>query len=444
VADSSNSQFGLLRQKTFSPLFWAQFGGAFNDNFYKSALLMLFTYGEVERWGLDINTLNNLVAGMLIIPFLLFAPSAGRLADAMDKATFIRRLKMVEIAVMALGALALWANHSGLLLLVIFLTGTQSACFSPLKYAILPQQLPSKDLTGANGLMHTGTSLAIFLGLIAGSVLLPLSGGRVWIAIGALLVAWMGWRASCAIPPAPPIDNEPLPRINPVMQIARVMGYARENPQVFWCIIGASWYWFLGSVYLTQLPNFTRTVIHGAPLVVSFLLLVFLLGICIGALLCHRLSRGLVEPAIVPLGALLVLLAGFDLALTGRAFAEVQATGTELTLSALLPVFGFWRLLLDVLVLGCAGGLYLVPLNALMQAGARSSRRGQVIAANNVMNAIFMIAAAVFGALVLGRLQVSIPSFFLLTTLLHVLVITVVFLAEPVFMQRFKRRFWVF
>lgn len=442
MPESSASQFNLLRQKNFYPLFWTQFGGAFNDNFYKSALLMLFTYGEIERWGMDINALNNIVAAMLIIPFLLFAPSAGQLADHMDKAVFMRRLKLVEIAVMALGALALWANSSALLLLVIFLTGTQSACFSPLKYAILPQHLASDELTGANGLMHTGTSLAIFLGLIAGSLLVPLAGGQWWIAAGALLVAWAGWRASRAIPPAPPVPSD-APRVrNPLVQIVRVLGYARENTQVFWCIMGASWYWFLGSVYLTQLPNFTRAVLFGAPLVVSFLLVLFLLGICAGALLCNRLSRRLVEPAVVPLGALLVLLAGVDLALAGKAFSGAHAGEALLALPELIGLPRFWRILVDVLVLGCAGGLYLVPLNALMQAGARASRRGQVIAANNVMNAIFMIAAAVFGVVLLGQLQVSIPDFFLLVALLHLLVTALVFVAEPVFLQRFKQRFW--
>lgn len=444
MTNAAETQFSLLKKKTFYPLFWAQFGGAFNDNFYKSALLMLFTYGEIERWGRDINELNNIVAAMLIIPFLLFAPSAGQLADRMDKAAFIRRLKIVEIAVMALGAVALWLNSAALLLLVIFLTGTQSACFSPLKYAILPQHLGTTQLTGANGVMHTGTSLAIFLGLIAGSLLVPLTGGVWMIAAGALLVAWAGWRASVAIPVAPPVTMDAPVERNPFKQIVRVIGFARENTLVFWCIMGASWYWFLGSVYLTQLPNFTRGVIQGAPLVVSVLLVLFLLGICLGALLCNRLSRRLIEPAIVPLGALVVAVMGLDLAFAGKHFAaaHVPVTADALwSLPELLRLPRFWRIALDVVLLGSAGGLYLVPLNALMQEGASDAHRGQVIAANNVINAVFMIAAAIFGVVFLGNLDMSIPDFFLLTVGLHLLMVTLVFTAEPTFIRRFIQRF---
>lgn len=187
------SQFALLKDKKFYPLFWAQFGGAFNDNFYKSALMMLFTYGVIERWGLSVDVLNNIVAAALIIPFLLFAPMAGQYVDRLDKARVARVIKSAEVGVMLIGALALWWGSSALLLLVIFATGIQSACFSPVKYAILPQHVGPGRLTGANGVLHSGTSLAVFTGLICGTLILQISGGQHFVAIGGVLVAWAGW-----------------------------------------------------------------------------------------------------------------------------------------------------------------------------------------------------------------------------------------------------------
>lgn len=438
------SQFRLLRRRRFAPLFLAQLGGAFNDNFYKSALLMLFTYGGIERWGLGVDVVNNLVAATLIVPFLLFAPLAGQYADKFEKARFIRALKLAELAVMALGALALWLNSSALLILVLFLTGTQSACFSPLKYGILPQHLPPNDLTGGNGLLHAGTSLAIFLGMVAGTVALSVAGGRWWVAAGALLIAWGGWRASRAIPEAPAADPQLRLERNPYRQTLRSIARARDNTMVFWCIIASSWYWFLGSVYLTQLPNFTRSVLSAGQSAVSALLILFLTGILAGALLCERLSRRAVEPAVVPLGALLVLVFGLDLAWAGEQFARAHpAPGADElhTLRELLAWPHAWRVAADVWLLGLAGGLYVVPLSALIQQRSRPAHRAQIIGAGNVINALFMVAASVAGLLVLGVLDWSIPGLFALIMLAHALLCALVFARRPDFLRRFRERF---
>ncbi|WP_111641078.1 MFS transporter [Marinimicrobium alkaliphilum] len=442
--NAAPSQFALLRERRFLPFFIAQFGGAFNDNFYKSALLILFTYGGIERWGLDVNVINNLVAATLIIPFFLFAPLMGQYADKYEKALIIRRIKVAEILTMVFAAIALWLNSPGLLMLVLFLTGTQSACFSPLKYSILPQHVSARELTGANGLVHTGTSLAIFLGLIAGTLALEFSGGRWVVAAGALLVAWIGWRASCRIPDAPPADAGVQLQHNIFTQTLRTLRYAREYPMVFWSIMGASWYWFLGSVYLTQLPNFTRSVLYGSPAVVSVLLILFLLGICVGALLCERLSRRTVEPAIVPLGALLVALFGLDLAWSGAAFerAHALADGELYAISDLFGLAYWWRIVVDVTVLGVAGGLYMIPLAALMQSRSRDDNRAQIIAANNVINAIFMVLASVVGVVGLGVIGLSIPQLFVVIVVMHLAMMTLLFVAVAEFRQRFFARFF--
>ncbi|WP_049723836.1 MFS transporter [Gilvimarinus polysaccharolyticus] len=444
VAPTTGNQFQLLRQRRFYPLFWTQFGGAFNDNFYKSALMMLFTYGQIENWGLSIDTLNNVVAAALIIPFFLFAPTAGQYADSLDKARVTRVIKLVEIALMVCGAVAIVRGSSAMLLAVIFATGIQSACFSPLKYAILPQHVNSDELTGANALFHTGTSLAVFMGLIAGTLAMQWSFGSWVVAIVGVLMACAGWHFSRAIPPAPALPNAPLIEPNPLRQMARTMRYARQNKTVFWCLMGVSWYWFLGSVYLTQLPNFTREVLGGNASAVTCLLVLFLVGVVSGALLCEKLSCHKIEPALVPLGALLIGLAGVGLALAGASFNASPASGTLLSIVALATEPGFWCVALAVLLLGGSAGLYTVPLQALMQANAKPEYRAQVIAANNVLNAFFMVVAALFAVLVLGVLDFTIPHFFMLTMLLHFGIIILILICEPLFLTRVKELFKVF
>lgn len=454
-----SSQLQLFRSRRFLPLFLTQFGGAFNDNFYKSALLMLFTYSGVEggglawggldwsgqpRWGLTIDVVNNLISAMLIVPFLLFAAMAGQFADKYEKSRLIRGIKLGEIAIMLAGCLALYLNSPAGLLLILFFTGTQSACFSPLKYSILPQHVSPQALTGANGLMHGGTSVAIFLGLIAGSLAIQLATGRALVAVIALLVALAGWFASRQIPLAAAADTGLRVQWQPGRQMLRTLRHARENSLVLCAILGISWYWFLGSVYLTQLPNFTRSVLHGAPAMVTLLLVMFLVGVCSGALLCERLSRRQVEPGLVPLAAILVALFGFDLYAAGEALlAKVPAAGSDyLPLSVLLIEPQTWRVMADVLLLGVAGGLYVVPLSALMQSRSRAASRAQVVAANNVFNALFMVAAAVIGVVCLGILGQTIPQLFLWVTLMHVLVCSCMFVWQREFPNAFLRRFW--
>ncbi len=430
-----------LRSRYFLPLLGTQFGGAFNDNLYKSALLMLFTYGGWQAWGLSVNVINNLVAATMILPFFLFAAMAGQYADKYEKAGLIRHLKLMELLVMLLGAAMLWLQSPLGVLLVLFFTGTQSACFSPLKYAILPQHVGPNRLLAANGAMHTATSLAIFLGLIVGSVLVPLPRGELWLALLAVAVALLGWGLSRKIPVAPSVNQHlPIER-NPWQQTLRTLAYARRNRMVFCCLFGVSWYWFLGSVYLTQLPNFSRSVLLGEPLVVTLLLCLFVLGVCSGALLAGALSRGRIEPGLVPLAALLVAIFGIDFYWAAEAFVQIQEQSAG---AGLHSVIGLWslpgsaRLFVDIVGLGLAGGLYVVPLSALMQSRSSAATRAQIIGANNVLNALFMVLAALFGLLCLGWWELSISQFLVLVTLLHVIFCVLLFIAEPEFVRRLR------
>lgn len=443
AAEDQVKQFGLMREQRFLPLFITQSGGAFNDNFYRAALLVLFTYTDIHFMGLGVDVTNNLVAATLIIPFLLFAPLAGQYADKFEKSAFIRSLKLAEILIMLLAALALWLNSASLLLLVVFLTGTQSACFSPLKYAILPQHMHPRELVGANGLIHSGTSLAILLGMIGGSLAMAFEPGRWLVAGGGVLIAAVGWRASLHIPRAEPADAAINLKLNPYTQGLRSIGYARQNDMVFWSIIGSSWYWFLGTFYLTQLPNFTRATLFGEAQVISVLLAVFIFGIGLGALLCERLSRREVEPGVTPLGALLVLIFGIDLALAGFAFgaAHTPASGQLFGVLELFALPHWWRVVVDVALLGVGGSLYMVPLFSLMQKRSRADRRAQIIGANNVLNALFMIAAALTGMVGLGVMGLTIPELFLVVMTVHVLVCALIFMRMREFWQRFRIRF---
>ena len=442
---AAQNQKQLVGEPIFRALFITQFTGAFNDNFYKSALLMLFTYGGVHHWGIDINIMNNLVSATLIIPFLLLASLAGQVADKYERSYLIQRIKIAEVMIMCGGALALWLGSPLALLLVLLFTGIQSACFSPLKYAIVPQLVKPQALVGGNGLMHAGTSMAIFLGLIVGSLAVQLPGGKWIVAIGALTLALWGWHNSRRIPVVDVADAELALRWNPWTQTWHTLGLARRDALVFWAIIGVSWYWFLGSMYLTQIPNLARSVLLADPLLVPILLVLFLVGLSLGALACERISRGRVEAGLVPLGALAILLVGTDLVFACRAMVNVNQQvvmqGAEQlhSLAALLTMPGIWRVMADVALLGVCGALYVVPLLALLQTRSNSRYRAQIMGANNVVNALFMVMAAVSASLMLGVLDISIPTMFSVVITMHALMSALMFWRAVEFRQRFWR-----
>lgn len=418
--------------RRFWPLFVTQFGAALNDNVYKSALLMLFTYSGLQRWSFSIDEINNLVAVIMIVPFILFATSVGQFADKYDKTRLIRYIKSAEVIIMLAGGLALWLQSPLGLLIVLFFTGTQSACFSPLKYSIVPQLVERRELTDANGFLHMGTSLSIFLGLILGSFLVQLVGGAVWVFVATVTVAVVGWWASRHIVSTAPGDQALPIHWNWFSQVGRCIVHAWKKPIAFWAIVGISWYWFVGSVYLTQVPNFSRTVLSAEPLLVTLLLVLFLVGVCSGALLCRWCSRCWNEHCSVCIGGVLLALGGFDLAYTGNQWLQLPAAETLRSLSDIMSMFIGWRVALDIVLVGLAGGLYVVPLAVLMQTQSADESRAQVVAANNFFNAIFMVLAGVAAGICLGKLQQSIPDFFLLVSVAHCVMLIVMIANMPI------------
>ncbi|WP_244613373.1 MFS transporter [Modicisalibacter radicis] len=397
----------LLTRRHFAPFFWTQALGAFNDNVFKNVLLLLLTFVAVPRHGWDTGLLNNLAAGLFILPFLLFSAWGGTLADRLDKQRLIRRLKLLELATMCLAAAAVWFEQFLLLLGLLFMMGTQSALFGPVKYSILPQHLPRTELVRGNAWVNLGTFVSILLGTLLAGVLTSFDErtARLAIAVTLVGVALLGCLASLAVPPAPSSDPG---RVSwrPFAGSVAVLRDSWRQPRIFRALVGISLFWFLGTCYLTQLPAWVRDVAQGGESAVSWLLGAFALGVGSGAMLCARLSAGRLELGLVPLGALLIAVAGF-------AFAEQPTlAGEALTLSELIVAPGFIGMTLALALVGVGGGLYIVPLYTLVQVLSTDDRRARMIAANNLLNALFMVLAAGFGILLLSVLQVSLSIFF--------------------------------
>ncbi|HRI93225.1 MAG TPA: MFS transporter, partial [Accumulibacter sp.] len=314
-----SSQFGLLKTRRFAPFFGTQFLGAFNDNLYKNALVVLLTFQAASWTTLTPEVLANLAAGLFILPFFLFSATAGQLADKYDKARLARLTKLLEIVIMAFALLGFMMHSLEVLLLALFLLGLQSALFGPVKYAILPQHLHENELVGGNALVESGTFVAILIGTIAGGLLAGAAGQPTWVAYAGLLVAVVGYLCSWGIPPAPAPAPELVVGLNPFSETWRNIGFARENRTVFLSILGISWFWLYGALFLAQFPVYSKSVLGGDETTVTLLLSVFTVGIGLGSLLCDRLSAGHVEIGLVPFGSIGLTLFGIDLAFASPA-----------------------------------------------------------------------------------------------------------------------------
>ncbi|MDX9707836.1 MAG: MFS transporter [Azospira sp.] len=423
----------LMRTARFRPLFWTQFLGAFNDNLYKNALVVLLTFQTAQWTTLRPEILANLAAGLFILPFFLFSATAGQLADKYDKARLARFAKALEIAVMGVAAAGFLWHSLALLLAALFLMGLQSTLFGPVKYAILPQHLKEEELVGGNALVEAGTFVAILLGTLAGGLLAGAGIDPLWIACAALLVALVGYLASRNIPEAPPPEPGLTVHPNPLTETWRNLGFARENRTVFLSILGISWFWLYGALFLAQMPAYGRNVLGGDETAVTLLLAVFTVGIGAGSLLCERLSARRIELGLVPFGSIGLTLFGLDLALASMALPPPAAT---LSVGALLAQPQVWRILADLVLLGLFGGLFIVPLYALVQSRSAPAHRARIIAANNIMNAAFMVAGALAAAGLLAA-GLSIPALFAVAAVGNAVVAVFIYRLVPEFMLRF-------
>ena len=432
------SQFKLLRARRFVPLFGTQFLGAFNDNVYKNALVILITFQAATQGGRDSAMMVTIAAGIFILPFFLFSAFAGQLADKYEKSVLIRRIKLAEIGIMVVGATGFLTGNVSLLMAVLFLMGTQSSAFGPLKYGILPQHLTEDELTGGNGLIQMGTFLAILVGTMLGgiSVTVPDWGPRLTGAM-VITLAVLGWWASRSIPQAAAPEPALVVDWNVPRQTWRILGFARENRTVFLCIIGISWFWFIGATFLQLLPSFTRNTLGGNAHAVTLMLTAFSLGIGVGAMFCERLSKGRIEPGLVPLGAVGLSLFATVPFLVGAVPPVEMAGDTMRGISELIADSQARWILGGFIGLALFGGFYIVPLYAMLQTRSAVERRARIIAANNVMNALFMVCSALLTMVLLG-VGLEISEIFLAVAVLNVVVTTWVFLSAPEFLARFS------
>ena len=424
---SSGSQIDLLKKRRFAPFFWTQCCGALNDNLFKTALAILLAYEAAAPGGVAPHLMVNLAAGLFILPFFLFSALAGQMADKFEKSALIRRVKAAEILIMSCAAAALIFHQTWLLLALLFAMGAQSAFFGPVKYSLLPQHLENKEIVGGNGLVEMGTFTAILLGTMAGGSLITLHPGRWVVAAAVTLTALAGWFASRGIPRAPAAAPELPLRWNLAAETWRILGLARRERGIFQAMLGISWFWFMGSAYVTQLPNFVREVLHAQPRVVILLLACFTIGVAVGSLGCERLSGRRVKPGLVPLGSLGMTLFGWDLA---HAYPGV-AHGALLGLEQFAATPGGWRVLMDLGLIGLSGGLFIVPLLSLLQTRTPPAVRSRLIAANNVLNALFMVVSALAGALVLVGFGWSLQQFFMLLAVLNLGVGIIICCVKP-------------
>ena len=429
----SGSQFSLLRQRRFAPFFATQALGAFNDNVFRNALVILITFRIVGLQQADIDFYVNLAAGLFILPFFLFSAMAGQWAEKHEKSRSIRQIKALEIAIMVIAAVALWLGSLPMLLAVLFLSGLQSALFGPVKYSILPQALRPEELVGGNALIEASTFLAILLGTLAGGWLMTgLPHGEIAVGIAIVALAVLGWLSARAIPSAAATDPTLSINWNPLTGTSRSLGHLRGHRAVLNSVLGISWFWFFGSVILAQLPSYTKTFLGGEETVAPLVLMLFAAGIGIGSLLCEKLSRRTVEIGLVPLGALGLTVFAGDLWLARPEAAVV----TGLDWRAFLAGDGNLRLCIDLFLIGVSGGFFIVPLYALVQQRAPREKLSRIMAANNIINAMFMVAAAILAIVLLGA-GFNIPELFLATALLNALVAIYIFTLVPEFVARF-------
>lgn len=427
-------QSALMKQRRFLPFFLTQFLGAFNDNVYKNALVVLLTFQAMRYTTLSPGILVNLCAGLFILPFFLFSATAGQIADKYEKSRLMRFTKLLEIVIMVLGSAAFALESLALMLVCLFLMGAQSTLFGPVKYAILPQHLREDELIGGNALVESGTFVAILIGTLAGGVLVSLPDGTLWVSIATVLIAVLGYLASRGVPLAAAAAPELKINWNPITETCRNLAFTRRNRTVFLSILGVSWFWFYGAVFLSQFPAYAKDVLGGNEHAVVMLLAVFSIGIGIGSLLCERLSTGHIEIGLVPFGSIGLSLFALDLWWSSP--AAVAAGSAAQPLAEVLARPGTWHALLDLVAIGIFGGFYIVPLYALIQTRSAPEHRSRAIAGNNILNALFMVVAAGMGAGLLAA-GLDVTGLFLVTGLLNVAVAAYIYTLVPEFLLRF-------
>jgi MFS family permease len=430
------NQFGLLKHNRFLPIFCTQFLGVLNDNVFKNAIVILIAFTLADMIGANASILVIVAAGIFVLPFFLFSATAGQLADKFEKSMLIRRIKIAEIVIMITGSIGFYFMSAPILLTVLFFMGTQSTLFGPLKYSILPQHLSEDELLGGNGMIQMGTYLGILLGTIIGGVLIAINpNGGLYVSMVIVFLATAGWLASRSIPEA--AAPEPLLHINwnIITEIGKMFKYSREDKTVFWAIIGISWFWFYGATFLSLVPTYTRDVLLADERIATLMLTSFSIGIGTGSLMCEKLSHKHINLGLVPIGAIGLTCFATDLSFISLPDMNLSE-GELLTASTFLQHFNHWHVLFDLIMIGLSGGLYMVPLYALVQQKSNPCHRSRIIAANNIINALFMVISALLIILLITA-GIDIPHIFFIVAVMNVLVMIIISRNEPEFIRQF-------
>jgi 1-acyl-sn-glycerol-3-phosphate acyltransferase len=451
VPGAEKSQFRLLGSRRFLPFFLTQFLGAFNDNLFRNALVVSITFGASAA-AHDAGVLANAAQALFILPFFLFSALAGQLADKYEKSRLIRQTRLIEVFLMCLGAVALYFSHVPSLLAVIFLMGVLATIFGPLKYSLMPQHLRQSELVGGNALVDAGTFLAILIGTIAGGLLAPASSAsapagvenigasdaHIGAAVAMVAVSLVMYTCARFIPRGPATDPELKVNFNPLTATWQVIRVAARTRAIFLSLLGISWFWLVGALILAQLPSFARDVLGGDKTVYTLLLAAFSVGTALGSLCCEKLSGHKVEIGLVPLGSIGMTICLLDL--------YFESAGSHPGIhAAAAPVIGWltflreggWDITLDCALIGLFGGLFIVPLYALILQRSPESHRARIIACNNILNAGFMVLAAALAILWLEVLGLTIPQLFILAAVLNAAVAIYIYSLVPEFLMRF-------
>lgn len=433
MAVSNHNQFLLLGQRRFAPFFITQFLGALNDNIFRNGLVILITFQGVRILGMDAGQLANVAGALFILPFFLFSAIAGQLADKYEKSRLICNIKLLEICLMILAAFAFSTQSYIGLLALLFLMGCQSTLFSPIKYSYLPQQLSTDELIGGNGLIESGTYMAIIFGLIIGGIAVTTDYENQIVLSSCLIgTATFGYLASRQIPLIKLAEPNLKINWNIWTETWKIIGFARKERSVFLSIIAISWFWFFGSAMTIQLPAYTLDILKGNEAITTTLLVAFAIGIGFGSLLCERMSGRRIELGLVPLGSIGLSIFAIDLFFTQP---DPHAIAVN-SVSEFLVRPGSWRILIDISLLGAFGGIYSVPLYALVQHRTTRQHLSRVIAANNIISALFMVSSTILAFSLLAA-GLSIPQFYLILALLNILVAIYIFTLLPEFIIRF-------
>lgn len=424
-------EFALTRR--FAPLFATQFLGAFNDNVFKTALFVMIAFhGLAQGSWLPESQWLNVGALLFVLPYFLFSAWSGQVATRWDKAKLARYTKMLEVAIMTLAGAGFLLQSVWLLMLCLFVMGAQSTLFGPVKYAILPEYLRDKELMMGNGLIESGTFLAILLGQMLGTVI---AGSASHMVAGVvLLIAALGLAASAFMPSKPPQNPQQIVERNVIHSTKKLLRDTKKQPELFVAIIGISWFWFIGAVYTTQLPTFVKIHLGGDDAVFNLMLALFSIGIALGSVLCAKCSKGKLNLAWVSVGALGLTVLGTLLVFLTH---EKSLSGSLNGLGAFLAQGVSYPIMLLMLGIGFCGGFFSVPLYTWLQTASSDDFRANAIAANNIINAIFMVAAAIISAILLMMFN-SIALLYLLVALGNVPVLAYLCVKDKRFLLRGK------